>query len=521
MASSVQEREELELLRLRKKKAQAAQSQPSALETPPAEQQAYAEQGKALAAQGGLTLGPEPRSPMAGAGETAAALGSGAVLGPLSGLAGLAGMAMPGPNGQGGDWARAVQGMAYQPRTLEGQVGTEIATAPFVALNKLANVAGERVAEGPNPGPLGRPMGGSPLLGAAVNTGINTIPMWAPALANRMWPEKPPASAPAPSTPNSSIPLESIRQPQNAVRMETWKEANAAGYKFPPTAIEQSATRGVVESVGGKAALKQKTTIANQQATNQLAREAAGLGKWQPITKKALKDAREAASGPYKEVAKLYKGAEAELQTLKETRHQAQAAWNLARNGDPAGLKLAIELDKQTAAIETALEATARDYGRPGLVADLRQSRTKIAQNYNVDRALNYATGDVYANELGALWEAKGGQGFTGPLLTIAKTAKAFAPFMGPASKVPAPGVGQLQAAMSAFAMGEVASGKPGGIINAALWPLSGIARKAAMSERMQQPLRSGGPGLSLRQLGQIPPGILTPSLGLRPPPEE
>ena len=44
MASSVQEREELELLRLRKKKAQAAQSQPSALETPPAEQQAYAEQ---------------------------------------------------------------------------------------------------------------------------------------------------------------------------------------------------------------------------------------------------------------------------------------------------------------------------------------------------------------------------------------------------------------------------------------------------------------------------------------------
>jgi hypothetical protein len=321
--------------------------------------------------------------------------------------------------------------------------------------------------------------------------------------------------------PEKGIPLDSIRQPQNAVRMETWKEANAAGYKFPPTAIEQSATRGVVESVGGKAALKQKTTIANQQATNQLAREAAGLGKWQPITKKALKDAREAASGPYKEVAKLYKGAEAELQTLKETRHQAQAAWNLARNGDPAGLKLAIELDKQTAAIETALEATARDYGRPGLVADLRQSRTKIAQNYNVDRALNYATGDVYANELGALWEAKGGQGFTGPLLTIAKTAKAFAPFMGPASKVPAPGVGQLQAAMSAFAMGEVASGKPGGIINAALWPLSGIARKAAMSERMQQPLRSGGPGLSLRQLGQIPPGILTPSLGLRPPPEE
>ena len=142
-----------------------------------AEQRAYAEQGRQTAAQGGLRLGPEPRNPMAGGGEIAAALGSSALLAPLSGLAGLAGMALPGPNGQGGDWARGVQGMAYQPRTLEGQVGTEIVTAGPVALSKLADLIGEKVSEGPNLGPLGRPMSGSPLMGALVNAGIQAGPV--------------------------------------------------------------------------------------------------------------------------------------------------------------------------------------------------------------------------------------------------------------------------------------------------------------------------------------------------------
>lgn len=456
-------------------------------------------------------FGPPERSPMAGVADLGAAVGAGAVMYPLSGLAGLAGNAVDlvkGESPQRGErWARGIQEATYQPKTLEGQYGATVLGAGPMALSQLGNLAGEKVSDLTN----------MPSLGAAVNTGISGFPVYAGPVANAIWPDKPAPPPPAPSEPIKGIPLESIRQPQNAARMETWKEANQAGYKFPPTQIEPSVTRGIVESIGGKAAVKQKFTIENQQRTNQLAREAAGLKSWQPITKEALRKARDIAAGPYRELKKLYIGADAELENLKNVRHEASRAWQMARSGNPEALKTALDLDKQAAQIETALEAFAKDHGNPGLVARLREARVKIAQNYQVDRATNFATGDVYANELGAIWEAQGGQGFTGPLLTIAKTSKAFPQFMGPASSVPTPGVNQLMAALSAHGIGEVSSGKLGTLADLALWPASGLARKAASSARLQAPLRSGQ-GLTLRQLSRIPPGAITPSLGLHVP---
>ena len=69
---------------------------------------------------------PEQRGPLNPVGEAIAAIGTGAVAAPLSGVAGTAGAILPGPQGQGAEWARQVQeGLTYQPRTQQGKEALE------------------------------------------------------------------------------------------------------------------------------------------------------------------------------------------------------------------------------------------------------------------------------------------------------------------------------------------------------------------------------------------------------------
>src|SRR3990167_4564587 len=48
-------------------------------------------------------------------------MGSGAVTMPLSGLAGILGSVLPGPQGQGQQWAEKIQSGTYQPKTTGGK----------------------------------------------------------------------------------------------------------------------------------------------------------------------------------------------------------------------------------------------------------------------------------------------------------------------------------------------------------------------------------------------------------------
>lgn len=111
------------------------------------------------------------KHPLVGAGETALAIGSGTAGSALGGLAGMAGAALPGPQGQGANWAQAIQGaMAYQPRTTAGQQMTQTAGVPFEALARAGDWAGSKTAEA----------SGSPALGAAANTALQAAPMMIP-----------------------------------------------------------------------------------------------------------------------------------------------------------------------------------------------------------------------------------------------------------------------------------------------------------------------------------------------------
>jgi len=99
--------------------------------------------------------------------ETALALGSGLVAGPLSGLAGIAGSLLPGPQGQGARWTRGVgEALTYQPRTEGGKIGLGIASKPFELLHQAGVKAGETAQD------VGLP----PSIATGVQTAVETAP---------------------------------------------------------------------------------------------------------------------------------------------------------------------------------------------------------------------------------------------------------------------------------------------------------------------------------------------------------
>jgi hypothetical protein len=82
-------------------------------------------------------------------------------------VAGIAGSALPGPPGQGADWANAVGNeFAYQPRTKEGQAVSDVVNYLPEQLMKGADYAGGKTTD----------ITGSPALGAGVKTGIAILP---------------------------------------------------------------------------------------------------------------------------------------------------------------------------------------------------------------------------------------------------------------------------------------------------------------------------------------------------------
>lgn len=115
--------------------------------------------------------------------EAGANLASQAVVLPVAGLAGLGAVAAKAvglTNQEPEDVVRNVAGaLTYQPRTQSGQHLTQAAMYPFEKLAEAGRYAGDKVLDAT----------GSPALSAAVDTGINVIPMALPLHAAR--PETP------------------------------------------------------------------------------------------------------------------------------------------------------------------------------------------------------------------------------------------------------------------------------------------------------------------------------------------
>jgi hypothetical protein len=277
-------------------------------------------------------------------------------------------------------------------------------------------------------------------------------------------------------------------QSKNAMRDATLREGQAAGYVVPASTVNPSMSNKVIESIAGKDAIKQESSLRNQQVTNQLARKALGLPDDAPISEAALKGLRKTAGQPYRDVSGLSQEASAALEVLKDARHQANAYNKHYRvSADPASLKQAKDYGAAAEALEQRIEQIATQSGRPELVQALRDARKQIAKTWEVENALNVGTGDVSARILGRSLDK--GKPLSGELETVGKFANAFDPYVRDGASVPTPGVSKIAALASALMGGG--GGAVAGPAGVAAGAIPFVAPPAARSLALSKPYQN------------------------------
>lgn len=420
---------------------------------------------------------------IAGTMEAGMALGSGALAAPVAGLAGLAQGAknLVSPGMSAGDRVNQVQGaMTYEPTTQAGRTLTGAVAYPFEKLAEGADYVGGAAAEAT----------GSPAIGASINTALQS----APALVARG------VKAPVQQALARSGAEAQAMARRNSVRDTTIADARAEGYVLQPTEAKRGGTflEKRMEGVGGKAALNQEVQLRNQEVTNRIAREESGLPVDGPITEGALAAARDRLSQPYREVAAIDPHAASILEQLKQARADSKGWWKFYdHTPNPRYKTKAESLDTKAAALEQYLDQIAVNAGKPDLVTQLREARTNLAKNYDVDRALNKGSGDVDARVIGNILDSRGTAAVSGGLRTIGRFANAATRAVREGGPMPTPGKGESAFGVLA-GMGGHASGM--GWLPMGLPLLAGPARSVLLSPAMQG-ARTYGPGAGISGL--------------------
>lgn len=282
----------------------------------------------------------------------------------------------------------------------------------------------------------------------------------------------------------------------NPVRDQTFREGQAAGYKVPPTAVEPSFLNERLESLAGKAAVKQDATARNQAVTDALIAQELGLPKGTPLTESTLKQVREEAAQPYKDIANLSPTAKDALEELKKARFESREQWNYYhKSGNPDAGTKARQADADVMLYDQVIAHEAQQAGRPELVKALADSRRTIAKTYEVERSLNVGDGSASAPIIGRSIDQSGVAGKSGNLAVIGKFQQAFPQFMGEGARTPAAGVSGTDAAMSAgLGLGGYGAAGPVGILAAGMPLVRGPARTLALSDWYQRRLLGGRP---------------------------
>lgn len=299
------------------------------------------------------------------------------------------------------------------------------------------------------------------------------------------------------------------RQSLNSIKDGVLADGRAAGYVVPPSEVNPTFLGNRLESLGGKAAIKQEAALRNQAITNDLARKAMGIADDQPISVGALEGIRRNSGKAYQEVADLSGIAKQDLEALKIARNEAQGWFNAYnRSASPLDLakaKAARDLSDQ---LEESLRNEAVAAGRNDLLPALVDARKQIAKSYTVQRALNPATGDVSAPVLGRLYDK--GKPLSDGLETIGAFNKAFPKFTGTGTTTPAAGVSKAEMLSSGLLgiFGSVATGSPIGLLAAGLPLLSHPARSMALSGALQK-----APEYTAGALAKLGGKVLTPEL--------
>lgn len=255
----------------------------------------------------------------------------------------------------------------------------------------------------------------------------------------------------------------------DALKLQLLKDAQAKGYSVPPATVNPTLTNRFLESIGGKHATAQQSSLNNQEVTSRLAREAIDAPSNSVLDAGTIQTIRSNAGQAYEAVRNvLPQGA-----ALKTTQQYADdldkiAAASVGANKSFPGtgskeIEEAVKLvrvsrfhpgsaideigilrDKASKAfaggdsalgrsyraIATALEdELERGVNKLGpsykdVLKNFRDARRLIAKTHSIEDAANPVTGDISAAALGN--QLSQGAPLSGPLREAARFGKAF-----------------------------------------------------------------------------------------------
>jgi len=302
----------------------------------------------------------------------------------------------------------------------------------------------------------------------------------------------------------------SLKNKQNAPKIEAFEKGRAEGLVAPPGMVQPTATNKVIESIGGKSATQQGASIHNQQVMDDLSRRALNVPPETPltteVTRQVRKQAFDAGYAPIQEagiistgktyrqsldkIVDKYQGAERSFsgavpddvknlvdglrrrsfdagdgikmtEVLRENASKAFASGDTALAGANRSAAKAIE-DQIELGLSNKPEAAK-------LVENFRAARKQMAIAHTVEDAIKEGTGSVDAKKYAAALQD--GQPLSGELKIAAQFAHNFPKAVQNAQAVGSPGVSKV-AALSSVLLGGgggVAAGPVGSMVGAAL----------------------------------------------------
>jgi hypothetical protein len=325
--------------------------------------------------------------------------------------------------------------------------------------------------------------------------------------------------------------------------------AQEAGYVFPPAQVNPSLTNKVIGGISGKAATEQAASLDNQPVTNALARKALGLPENTALSVETLEAVRRQAGDAYDAVKNFNLPIRANntyQQRLADLHSEYLDRIGAGGGGTPVeSLRLshvedllrdmnrnsfsptsAVELIKRLRsdadsgfrtgnaesaryqkrianALEDLVGANLRAAGQRDLLTDFQAARQRIAQSYDVQKALNQGTGNIDAPKIAARQRAD--RPLSGELETIANAAN-FAPLSTREFRQTPPGISALDVGLGTLGGAGAMAFGPAALAPVALPVARMLARKALLSKPYQQYMakpRTGEPSVLARALAE------------------
>lgn len=257
----------------------------------------------------------------------------------------------------------------------------------------------------------------------------------------------------------------------NAVKDTNIATAQEAGYKTVPSVSGGSFAGRVVEGVTGKEKASQLAAVENQPVTDALVRKGLGLPEDAPLTHETMRavraDAAAAGYDPVRQVPRVQTDTAYQAEISALTSRANNAAKDFGKlvesdvkpladklksvksfTGDSAVDAVAIFREKASdlyaqgngtlgkayrkaaEAIESQIDRGLAKNGAAALIPEYRAARTRMAQSFDVEKALREGQGSVDARVLGRLYGKNPGR-MSGEIAQVGRAASAMPDVMG------------------------------------------------------------------------------------------